>query len=246
MNIITKNCRERDRWVQKLIPVLEELQHTYTELSSVHFYGGDIHNAVPIRYLQPERELVIFKREGITANSYREMMKVFCFYSDAYYVTHNNYATLIKQVGRLQTISLQSSSFKYVNLLSDLMDTFIVCMLSGKYMNSFKRFDADTEILRILEAPINTAYSQFDSNPFYSLSAAYAKSMLEHFCKVPLNIQLPSYQSAQIILPKAEELLKLAVTSVGERASYSVTELFYHTASVFIDSTIHNAQKITH
>lgn len=244
MEVQLERCSRSDRWVKDISAIVEELQREFTEVDSIWLYGSDTVDIVPVKYIQSSRELIVFKKEHLYPTFYKEALKVFCFFSDTYYITHDNYYNFLEKVGRLQTKALSTYGFSYVNLISDLMDIFVMCTLSGKYAKSIKKFKLDKNVLQVLYKEINRTYKIFNTNPYLSLNAACIKSLIENFYGITGNIVLPDYQSARISLTRVEGLVKQSVVSRGYHASFALAEQFYNLASVFINSSIHNVEKV--
>jgi len=124
------------------------------------------------------------------------------------------------------------------------MDSFVCCALSGKHVLSTKRLDVDVNVLSKAVPRLNEALARFHHDPFSSLNATCIKTLLVEYCNVEDQFIMPSYQSARLALNVAETLLKHAIVVTGDQETSNVAEKFFNFASVFINSQIHNKNKL--
>jgi hypothetical protein len=234
-NITYRSCDEQSRWalgiIEEALPVLG-LEKFPERLEDVVLSGKDSRDAIPVRFNQYTRSVYIFRREGFQLPAYRECLRIFALYPDAYYHTHSNYFDVLEDLGSLQASSYNSP----VNIayISDLVDTFYVAAMSGKFADRRAEVEVEAAALGAVEPEIRRAYDSFYRNPFLALGGACVHSILSRFYGVEIDAE-PWGQSGKIVLGRVRELIHEAAAAIGPTSTSNHIRRFFNIASTYMN-----------
>ena len=230
---------ENNQWTKNIkdtIKTLKRENSRFLEFKKVIIIGKDSKDIIPIKFLQPTVNLFIFQRNGFTMENYTECIKLFGYCVHGYYATHDNHRQLCNRIGNLQ--GQMAGLPTQIGVLSDIMDTFYMTIMSGKYIDRNKTLEVKKKNLKNLADSIKEAYTKFPIDPFPAIGGACIDSILKEFYKIDFKITLPEWQAANLVLTRIQEIARDAVTAIGPPATYDYAFKFFNLTSTFINSVI--------
>lgn len=234
-------CDANQTWVKEVKKVMNELSQIHRGFNTVVWSGTDGIEVIPLKFVQYQNGLILYKRDNISTKCYGMLIKLFAVFVDDYYHTNGNYYRFLNNLGKMQNIRGKSpTSFAFV---ADMLDTFYSVVMSGKFADRNKNVKINGSDLVDIVPDIQRGYDSFTTTPFLSIESACIYSVLKKFYGMDFKIRKPNYQSAKLILNRIEDIVAQAVISVGDSDTFRHAKRFFNIAMTYLDTSIADIQK---
>jgi len=233
-----RNCDESDKWISEIDHHITKLNDRFNPLSTIIYSGVNALDLLPIKFIQHNRSLLIWKRDSYPDETYAEIIKLFALFPDDYYQTHRRgYKSLLKKFARLQTKIETNQISEYIH---DILDAFYMFIMSGKYADRHKGICINSEILGPVVEDMQVAYDNFYKDPFEGIQAKILHIVLETFYGVELKLSRPEDQLTKGALEKIGEIWIKSTESVGHINTHAEFVNIYNFVAPFLDSSVND------
>lgn len=236
-------CNAEHPWVREVKRVMENLFQSHRGFDTVVWLSNDNIEVLPLKYIQYQNGLIVYKRDGISTECYGELIKLFAVFVDHYYNIHGNYYNFLDSLRKMQSIRFQSPTL--FSFTADILDSFYMAVMSGKYADRNKEVDLHQTPLSDIFPDIQRGYDSFATIPFLSIESACFHSVLKRFYNVSMEIETPTYQSGRLILERVEDIVSEAVKAIGDMNTLTHAERFFNIVMTFLDTALTDPAKKT-
>lgn len=233
-----RRCKETDKWVKDIDNYIERLSGEFSPLNNIVYSGVNALDLLPIKFIQYNRTLLIWKRDSFPREAYLEIVRIFVFFVDDYYRNHQRgYKSFLSNIARLQTQTKQKELSPF---LLDIIDSAYMFIMAGKYADRHKDMKIDSEALTILGERMQEAYDRFHIDPFEAIQASILNRIFIDFFGVDFELEVNDDQLSKLVLKRIGSISARATKSVGHTETYIEFLKLYNFVTPFVESSIND------